>query len=72
MNATSLNPTQQHLLKLFAFDNSEERAMEIREVLTKHFQHLLDKESDLLWDSGVLNQDRLDEIDKQDLHKKEE
>ena len=35
---SSLNPTQLHLLKMFSFNNSEEYAREIQEVLTKHFQ----------------------------------
>ena len=50
MEATTLTPTQQHLLKLFSFDNSEAYAREIQEVLTRHFQAKLDQESDRLWD----------------------
>ena len=34
MEATSLNPTQMHLLKLFSFNNSESYAKEIQTVLT--------------------------------------
>jgi hypothetical protein len=67
---TSLNPTQLHLLKLFSFNNSEEYAREIQEVLTRHFQSQLDEESERLWDSGILDQQRLDEIRKEDLHAK--
>ena len=37
-----------HLLKLFAFNNSEEYAREIQEVLTRHFQSRLDAEADRL------------------------
>jgi hypothetical protein len=69
MEATSLNPTQLHLLKMFSFNNSEEYAREIQEVLTKHFQERLDAETDRLWDEGILDQKRLDEINKMDLHK---
>lgn len=68
MEATSLNPTQMHLLKLFAFDNSEARAREIQDVLTRYFQKQLDEESDRLWEEGVLNQERLDAIKHEDLH----
>ena len=68
MEATTLTPTQQHLLKLFSFDNSEAYAREIQEVLTRHFQAKLDQESDRLWDEGILNQQRLDELRKEDLH----
>ena len=48
METTALNPTQMHLLKLFAFNNSEEYAREIQEVLTRHFQSRLDAEADRL------------------------
>ena len=70
MEAAVLNPTQMHLLKLFAFNNSEDYAREIQMVLTKYFQQKLDEESDCLWESGVLDQERLDEIRKMDLHAK--
>ena len=69
MENSSLNPTQLHLLKMFSFNNSEEYAREIQEVLTKHFQKRLDTEADRLWDEGILDQKRLDEINKMDLHK---
>ena len=70
METTALNPTQMHLLKLFAFNNSEEYAREIQEVLTRHFQSRLDAEADRLWDEGILNQEKLDEIRKMNLHAK--
>ena len=68
MEATVLNPTQMHLLKLFSFNNSEEYAREIQTVLTRHFQAQLDVEADRLWDEGILNQERLDAIRQEDLH----
>ena len=70
MDTIALNPTQMHLLKLFSFNNSEDYAREIQRVLTQHFQDRLDKESDRLWDEGILNQERLDEIRHMDLHSK--
>jgi hypothetical protein len=68
METTVLNPTQLHLLKLFAFNNSEDYAREIQTVLTRYFQMKLDEESDRLWDAGILDQDRLDKIRHTDLH----
>ena len=67
MAATVLNPVQQHLLKMFAFDGSEERLMEVKEVLTKYFSQKLDDRLNELWDSGILNQDKLDELRKIDV-----
>lgn len=71
MEATTLNPTQQHLLKLFSYNNSEEYAKEIQDVLTRHFQQQLDAESNRLWDTGVLDEDRLNALRHQDLHRKQ-
>lgn len=70
MQATTLNPTQMHLLKLFAYNNSEAFAREIQGVLTAHFQKQLDEEADRLWDQGILNQEKLNQIRHEDLHKK--
>lgn len=69
MEANTLTPTQQHLLKIFSFNHSETYAREIQEVLTQHFQAKLDEEADRLWDAGLFDQQRLDEIRKEDLHK---
>ena len=68
MDTAVLNPTQMHLLKLFAFNNSEDYAREIQMVLMRYFQQKLDEESDRLWEDGVLNQEKLDEIRHLDLH----
>ena len=37
---------------------------------SRHFQQKLNEESDRLWESGVLDQERLDEIRNMDLHAK--
>ena len=52
MAATVLNSVQQHLLKVFAFDGSEDRLNEVKEVLTKNFSQRLDGRLNDLWDSG--------------------
>ena len=70
MEATTLNPTQLHLLKLFSFNSSEEYAHEVQKVLTRHFLTQLDAETDRLWDEGILNQEKLDAIRKEDLRAK--
>ena len=70
METTALNPTQMHLLKLFSFNNSEEYAREVQDVLTRDFQSRLDAEADRLWNEGILDQEKLDEIRKMDLHAK--
>mgnify|MGYP007063038635 FL=1 len=62
MEVTVFNPVQQHLLKFFAFDGSEEKLLEMKAVLTKYFSQKLDKRLDELWDSRGLNQENLDEL----------
>ena len=62
MEVTVFNPVQQHLLKFFAFDGSEEKLLEMKAVLTKYFSQKLDKRLDELWDSRCLNQEKLDEL----------
>lgn len=68
MQTTALNPTQMHLLKLFSFNNSEDYALEIQQVLTRHFQERLDAESDRLWNEGILSNERLEALRHQDFH----
>ena len=62
------NPVQQHLLKMFAFDGSEARLMEVKTVLADYFRKKADECLDSLWDSGMLSQERLDNLRHQDLH----
>ena len=69
MEATVFNPVQQHLLRMFAHDGSEERLSEVKEVLSKHFFRKLDESLNKAWESGVLNQERLDELRKVDVRK---
>ena len=44
-----------------------ERLNEVKEVLTKYFSQKLDDRLNDLWDSGVLNQEKLDELRKIDV-----
>ena len=69
MEATVFNPVQQHLLRMFAHDGSEERLSEVKEVLSKHFFRKLDESLDKAWESGVFSQERLDELRKVDVRK---
>lgn len=66
---TTLNPTQIHLLRMFSADNTEKGLQELKEVLFNYYYEKMNKSLDELWNSGVLNQERLDEIANMDLHK---
>ena len=52
MEATIFNPVQQHLLKMFAFDGSEERLLEVKNVLSDYFRKKAVVCLDALLDSG--------------------
>lgn len=65
---TVFNPVQQHLLKMFAFDGSETRLLEVKTVLADYFRKKADECLNVLWDSGQLNQAKLDELRHRDLH----
>ena len=62
MEATVFTPTQIHLLK------SEDDLKELQEVLCNHYSHKLDAMLESMWQSGELDQRRLDEINAMDLH----
>ena len=68
MKATVFNPVQQHLLKMFAYDNNVERLNEVKELLTKYFSDKVDQRMNQLWDEGKLDQKKLDELRKMHLH----
>ena len=68
MKATVFNPIQQHLLMMFAYDSTEEHLREVKDVLVKHFAKKVEDRFNALWDSGALNQEKLDEIRGMHLH----
>lgn len=68
MTSTIFNPTQIHLLQMFALDKSFEGLKELKEVLYSHYSARMEERLDSLWQSGELDQQRLDEINQMDLH----
>jgi len=68
MEATVFNPLQIHLLQMFALDKSQNGLKELKDVLYRHYSAKMGDRLDTLWQSGKLNQERLDEINEMDLH----
>lgn len=66
---TAFNPIQIHLLRMFEMDNSQSGLAELKDVLYKYYSKKMNSSLDKLWESGELDQARLDEINKMDLHK---
>lgn len=72
MAATVLNSTQVHLLQMFQVDDSQQGLEELKELLYSYYSNYskkMDESLNELWDSGVLDQKRLDEINNMDLPK---
>ncbi len=68
MTATALNKTQVHLLQMFKVDNSQAGLDELKELLYSYYSKKMEESLNKLWDSGALDQKRLDEINNMDLH----
>ena len=66
-HAAIFNPIQQHLLRMFSFNKSEDNLEELKSVLTEYYAKKVDETFDKLWDDGVLDQKKLNEIRTQDL-----
>ena len=71
MEATVFNPVQIHLLKMFSLDSSNFGLEEMKDVLYRYYSQKMERNLNRLWDEGVLNQERLDEINRMDLHRLE-
>ena len=69
MEATVFNPIQVHLLKMFEIGKSQEGLEELKNLLYNYYSSKMKTALDELWDSGELDQTRLDEINNMDLHK---
>jgi hypothetical protein len=68
MRTTVFTPTQIHLLKMFQYMKTEEELNELKNLLFHYYSKKMDERLDELWDAGVLDQKRLDEINEMDLH----
>lgn len=53
---------------MFALDKSQKGLNELKDVLYRHYSARMEERLDALWQSGKLDQQRLDEINQMDLH----
>lgn len=65
---TVFNPAQLYLLGLFSRIKSDEELNDIKQLVSDYYAKRLDAHLEKLWDEGVLDQKRLDEINEMDLH----
>ena len=65
---TVFNPAQLYLLDVFARIKSDEELNDIKQLVSDYYAKRLDAHLNKLWNEGVLDQKRLDEINDMDLH----
>ncbi|MCR5241509.1 MAG: hypothetical protein K6D61_01365 [Prevotella sp.] len=65
---TVFNPAQLYLLEVFSSIKSDDELLEIKKLISDYYAKKLDKLTEEMWLSGELDQKRLDEINKMDLH----
>ena len=67
METTMLNPAQIMILESFASAKIQEEMDELMDMLRNFYAMKLDKELERLWNEGILNQEKLDELKEQHL-----
>lgn len=66
---TTFNDMQVHMLQMFSVNRSRRGLTELYQVLYEHYAKRMNDRLNELWDNGVLDQQRLDEINSMDLHR---
>ena len=65
---TVFNPAQLYLLSVFSRVKSDEELDDIKSLVADYYAKKLDRLTEEMWESGELDQKRLDEINEMDLH----
>lgn len=65
---TVFNPAQLYLLEVFSNIKTDEELLDIKKLISGYYANKMDKMLDKMWQSGELDQKRLDEINEMDLH----
>ena len=65
---TVFNDAQLYLLDVFSDIKTDKELLEIKKLISDYYAKKLDTALDDMWQSGELDQKRLDEINELDLH----
>lgn len=68
MEARKLTPMQIDLLRMFAFDHSDEFAKELKTIYNKILQGRIETLTDQLWQEGILDEKTIESLKTEDLH----
>lgn len=69
MQTQILNEAQKHILQMFSFCKTKDDLERLQEVLADYYENEAQRQLDLLWESGKMSQEKLDMLQKTDLHK---
>ncbi len=58
-----------HILQMFSFCKTKSDLERLQEVLADYYENEAQRQLDLLWESGKMSQEKLDMLQKADLHK---
>jgi len=62
MEATLLNPTQLHLLRMFSYNRDEESLSEMKEVLFHHYCQKVSEEGKRVWNEKNMSNQMMHEL----------
>ena len=62
MEATILNPTQLHLLRMFSYNKDEDSFNVLKEALFNYYCQKMDEESDKWWKENNMTAEKFDEM----------
>ena len=68
LQPTVFNSAQLYLLDVFSTIKSDEELNDIKQLVSDYYAKKMSNHLDALWNEGVLDQKRLDEINGMDLH----
>lgn len=69
MQTQILNEAQKHILQMFSFCKTKDDLERLQDVLADYYESEAQRQLDLLWESGKMSQEKLDMLQKTDLHK---
>lgn len=67
MQTTELNNTQLYLLKMFSFVTSDSELNDIKQLLADYYAKKVERDMDKLWNDGLWNANKNEEILKEHL-----
>jgi hypothetical protein len=62
MEATILNPSQLHLLRMFSYNKDEESLHELKEVLFNYYCQKMNEEGKRIWKEKNMNNEQMQEL----------